>query len=97
MSEVSKDLVRNVANLARLKLSDDEVQEYQKQLSKVIGYFSSIDKIVDGLGKDWRQDTQGDSTIERQDKASPPSPSNLVFENAPDSEGSSFSVPKVIE
>ncbi len=41
----TQDQVRHVAKLARLHLSEDEVQMYQSQLSGIFGYIDKLSQI----------------------------------------------------
>ena len=97
MTRIDKDMVLQVAKLARLKLDDDEIEYYQSQLSKVIEHFSEIDKATDSLGDSWRFDIQGETSPERADEAETSSILSDVLEEAPQTVGSSFHVPRIIE
>lgn len=39
---LNKDQVKNIARLARLKLSDTEIQKYAEQLSGILDYFEIL-------------------------------------------------------
>jgi aspartyl-tRNA(Asn)/glutamyl-tRNA(Gln) amidotransferase subunit C len=43
--EVNEDLVRKVADLARLALTDDEVRLYANQMKVTLGYVDQIAKV----------------------------------------------------
>ena len=43
--EVNRELIEHVAELARLKLSEEEKEKFSKQLKDVIDVFSKIDKV----------------------------------------------------
>lgn len=45
MTKVNQDLTRRVAELARLKLTDEEVSEFTGQLDKVLGYVEQIAEV----------------------------------------------------
>lgn len=42
---IDEPVVRRVAHLARLKLSDDEVARFTSQLSAIVGYIEQISKL----------------------------------------------------
>ena len=42
---LSKDEVRKIARLARLNLSDEEIERYQKELSEILDYVKKLDNI----------------------------------------------------
>jgi aspartyl-tRNA(Asn)/glutamyl-tRNA(Gln) amidotransferase subunit C len=63
---ISKELVQHVAKLARLELSEKQIDTFQPQLSSVLGYMSKIQSLntegvpetaqVTGLENVWRED-----------------------------------------
>lgn len=42
---ISKEKVEHVARLAKLKLTDEEIERFTEELSKVIDYIGELDKI----------------------------------------------------
>lgn len=50
MADLSRDDVLKLAQLARLRLSDDEVAQYQRELAEILQYVAQLDDIdVSGL------------------------------------------------
>ena len=45
---ISKEEVQNLAELARLQLSDDEVVTLQKDISKILDYVGQVDAVQGG-------------------------------------------------
>lgn len=43
--KINKELIKHVAEVARLKLTDKEIEKFSKELKEVIEAFSTIDKI----------------------------------------------------
>ena len=43
--EITKELIEHVAEVARLKLTDKEIEKFSKELKEIIGVFSNIDKV----------------------------------------------------
>jgi len=43
--KVDKELIEKVASLARLKLTDKEINKFLPQLKEILEYFSELDKI----------------------------------------------------
>ena len=43
--KINKELIEHVAGLARLKLTEREVEKFSEELKEVIEAFSSIDKV----------------------------------------------------
>lgn len=66
MAKLSREEVLKLAQLARLRLSDEEVEQYTKELSTIIDYFELLDKAdikgleptsqVTGLVNQFRED-----------------------------------------
>lgn len=95
MSVTEKD-VRYVANLANLQLSQEEVEMYTNDLSRILDYMELLNEV----------DTTGveplDHVIEldsrlRKDEAKEPLSHEDALKNAPDADSDYFRVPKVIE
>jgi len=42
---ISKDQVKHIAELTRLKLTEEEVSKYQKELAKILDYIDQLQKI----------------------------------------------------
>jgi len=50
MTQLTREDVLKLARLARLELSDDEIEEYQKELSAVLDYVAQLDTVdTEGL------------------------------------------------
>lgn len=42
---ISKEEVKNIAKLARLDLSEKEIEKYQKELSKILDYIEKLKEV----------------------------------------------------
>ena len=89
---ISRDEVRHVARLARLELSDDELEHFGGQL----------DAILEAVGKVAELDLDGVeptahplelANVWAADEPRPPLPVEAALANAPDSEDTFFRVP----
>ncbi len=69
MDKISKKDVRHVAKLAKLKLADDEISRFSKQLSEIISYVEKLDK-VDTSKTEPTNQTTGLENVSRQDEKS---------------------------
>ncbi len=48
--ELTKETVQQIANLARLELTDAQVETYQQQLSAILGYAERLNELdLDGV------------------------------------------------
>jgi len=88
--------VEHVAKLARLALSDQEKQLLSQQLSKIIGYFSQLQK-VDTSNVEPLANAQSLFSVMRADVVKSPPGSAVLLKNAPSQENGYFRVPKIGE
>lgn len=94
--KISKEMVKHIALLSRLKLQEKEIETYQEQLSRIIDYVEKLNEVntaeieatshVLALNNVFREDIVKNS-ISRQE----------ALRNAPDSTDKFFRVPKIIE
>ena len=45
MARISKEEVKKVAQLARLELNEDQINNHAEQLAKILDYIKQLDKI----------------------------------------------------
>jgi aspartyl-tRNA(Asn)/glutamyl-tRNA(Gln) amidotransferase subunit C len=87
--------VTYVADLARLKLSPEEIATFQKQLGDVLGYVGQLKEVdVEHLS------LLGEADLKNRLRADEVQPSLSVAEalaNAPKQDNNLFVVPKIIE
>ena len=43
--EINKELIEHVAEVARLRLTDKEIEKFSKELKEIIDVFSKLDKV----------------------------------------------------
>ena len=70
MSTLKLSDVRHVAKLAKLKLTKEEEEKFQKQLSEVVDYIDELKKVDTSAVKPTSQ-TTGLENITREDKVEP--------------------------
>lgn len=100
MVEVNEALVRKVADLARLALTDDEVKLYTEQMKKTLGYVDNLTKVdVTGI-KPMYHPQENAETPMREDvvHAFPPSANGKpkIIEHAPETLYEGFKVPPIL-
>lgn len=88
--------VAEVAQLARLSLTDEEKTLFQKQLGDVLQYINKL-KEVDTSGVELTRGTHGLSNVDREDNPRDWFSAEQALANAPRSANSLFIVPRVIE
>jgi len=93
---LSEDDIRNVADLARLNLSEQEISELRPQLSKLIEYVAVLDEVnTDGIEPMVHAIEQ--TNVFREDVRRDPLPREDALANAPKTDGKYFLVPQIIE
>lgn len=93
---LSTDDVRAIADLARLELSDEDVERNQQQLSAILGYFQKLEEL-DTSHIDPTSSVLPLTNVMRPDRMGEPLPLEDVVANAPDSDGQQFRVRAVLE
>ncbi len=88
--------IDHVARLARLDLTEDEIELFQHQLGAVLERAQRIQQLpLDDLPPTAHPIDL--SNIWRPDVVEPPPPPDVILENAPDREGNLFRVPRILE
>ena len=95
MDKLSKEEVLHVAKLARIRLTEEEIEKYQVELKKLL---NDVEKINDVKGYDDEEliATWEENTKLREDKPGEMLDPKEVLENAPHHSGNYISVPVVI-
>lgn len=94
---IEKDTVKHVALLSRLALSEQELDEYLRQLASILSYINKLNEIDT---KNVQPTSHALSTLKnvfRKDSLRPSLKEEETLKNAPSKEGSFFKVPQVIE
>jgi aspartyl-tRNA(Asn)/glutamyl-tRNA(Gln) amidotransferase subunit C len=91
MSEtpVDADEVRHVADLARVALDDDEVEEFAAQFADILDYFEALDEVPE------TDDETELVNVMRPDEVREGLSQDEALQNAPDSEDGYFKGPRV--
>ena len=92
---LTSDQVRHVAKLARLRLSDGEVERYGTQLAAILGHISQLNAVnVDGV-EPMAHPLPMTNRLD-DDVPTPAMPIDALLMNAPAVEGRYLAVPKVL-
>ena len=89
---LSREQVLHVARLARLELTDDEVERYSGELSKVLDYIEKIEEL-DLTDVEPTSHVVDVENALRADEPRPSWPRDDVLEAAPDPSDGGFRVP----
>ncbi len=93
--QISKEQVRYVARLARLELSEDQLENFSLQLATILDYMETLSQ-VETSGVEPTAHVFSLTNVFRKDQVRPHLDRSLTLSNAPASEEGSFVVPKVI-
>lgn len=93
---LSKDEVRHIAQLARVGLTDAEVERLQAQLSSILGHFDAL-QAIDTHGVPPTAQPQDLTNVERPDQPRPSLPQEVALANAPLRDGPFIRVRRVLE
>jgi aspartyl-tRNA(Asn)/glutamyl-tRNA(Gln) amidotransferase subunit C len=90
---VSRDDVRHIARLARLELTDEEVERFRRELSTILDYVEQLE----GLEAGRAAEPAGPDQPLRQDAVAAWVDAAPLRDAAPDFVDGFFRVPRVIE
>jgi len=98
MASIDENEVKHLAELARIKLTDEEVPQLQRDLSKILDYVDALKQVntdglpeiaqVTGLKNGIRADEPMPASMEERD---------AILRNAPATEGGYFKVKEVFK
>ena len=90
------NLAQDVAKLARLHLPDDQADTTQADLEKVLGYLQQLESVE--LPEDTEPFFGAIESVNaiRTDEVLPSTNRETILDNAPDSDGEFYKVPKVL-
>ena len=94
--KLTDEEVRHIALLARLGISDAEVEKFRNQLSSILENFDILSQ-VDTEGLAPTAQSVALENVYRPDEAKPSLPVEEVLANAPEKEDNSFKVNAVLE
>lgn len=94
-NRITTEDVRAVAKLSRLVLTQDQEARFAGQLESILGYVAKIGE-VDVAGVEPMAHAVPLANVLRDDSPNPGLPLEMVLQNAPETDGPFFKVPKVI-
>jgi len=95
MALITAKEVRHVAKLARLDLPEERIGRFTMQLESILDYVAQI-REVDMAGVEPMAHAVPMHNVFRDDVVEPSLPLEKVLQNAPETDGPFFKVPKVI-
>lgn len=92
---ISKEEVLHIAKLAKLKLSEEELEMFQEQLGKILEYFKKLEGLNTENVEPMKHVIETKNVL-REDEPKEPISQEEALKNAPKSKEGFFEVPKVI-
>lgn len=93
---VDANTTKRIARLARIRIEDDEVAQYQAELNAILGFVEQLGE-VDVSGVEPMTSVTPMQLRRRDDKVTDGGIPERIVKNAPLSEDNFFMVPKVVE
>jgi aspartyl-tRNA(Asn)/glutamyl-tRNA(Gln) amidotransferase subunit C len=90
---LSRDQVLHVARLARLELTDDEIERFGGELSNVLDHIEKIGELGDLADVEPTSHVVAVENVLREDEPRPSLPREVALANAPDPAPGGFRVP----
>lgn len=94
--KISEEEVKHIANLAKLNLSDEEVQKYSKDLGDIASFVEKLNE-VDVTGVEPTAHILNIKNVFRKDEVCSTFEREEILKNAPSKEAGCISVPRVVE
>ena len=92
---VSKEEILHIAKLANLKLKEEEIPEYIKNLQDILNYANIVDNApIEGL--DTSIGALENYNVFRKDEIKVFEDNKALLQNAPEEEDNMFKIPKVL-
>ncbi|RYG73310.1 Asp-tRNA(Asn)/Glu-tRNA(Gln) amidotransferase subunit GatC [Lentibacillus lipolyticus] len=96
MTDISKDQVKHVANLARLAVTEEEADKFAKQLSSIIDYAEQLNEL-DTENVEPTTHVLDLKNVMRSDESKEWISKEDALQNAPDKQDGYFRVPSILE
>ena len=94
--KVDETLVRRIAHLARIKVSDNDVQHLEGELTSILGFIEQLSEVdTDDVAP--MTSAVDRSMRERADIVTDGGYADDIIKNAPERDDHYFMVPKVVE
>lgn len=93
--KVTRELVIHIAELAHLKLKEDEIEKFQKELNQILEYVENLNEI-DTSNVEPLSHPLPAINVFREDNVQESIPREEALKNAPDATEEFFKVPRVI-
>lgn len=96
MARITKEQVKHVAHLARLSVSEEEVELFTEQLDAIIGFAEQLNEL-NTEGIEPTTHVLDVKNVLREDVKKESLPNEDVLKNAPDFQDGQVKVPSILE
>ena len=93
---VKKDDVKNIAKLSKLRLSEEEIEEFTEDMNQILDYVKKLDSLDTSNIEPLYHPLEGVNVF-REDKLKESIDTETALKNAPKRTEEFFKVPKVIK
>ncbi|MAV58367.1 MAG: Asp-tRNA(Asn)/Glu-tRNA(Gln) amidotransferase GatCAB subunit C [Candidatus Marinimicrobia bacterium] len=95
-NKISKNVVKKIAELARLKLNDSDCSLFSKQMSNIVSYISKLDEIDTKKIKPLSSIIPYQKNVMRNDNIKSSLKLEQSLKNTPEKDDNYIQVPKII-
>ena len=93
---ITKEEIKKISSLAKINISDNELDNYSEQLSKILEYMSQLNEVDTSEIEEFSNKLFNNKQSLRDDKITPSLDRDTILNLSPDSDGVYFKVPKII-
>ena len=97
MMQISEVEVRKIAKLARIKVSDDEIQRYSLQLTSILSEIEKLQTVETSSVTPMSTVTENNETVTREDEIKYENNIDDIMSNCKNKQYNFYLVPKVVE
>lgn len=94
--EIKREEIEHIANLSMLNLSEEEITRYTKDMEELVGFADKING-VDTESLEESAFALDATNVFRKDEVRESFDRELLFSNAPNSNGEAYSLPSMID
>lgn len=94
--QITDDLIAYVASLARLSLTEAEIEKTKEELGSILSYMDILNRL-DTSGVEPLSHVLPLHNVFREDEVQPSYPREELLANAPEEDDGAFRVPKTVE
>lgn len=94
--EITKKDIEHIANLSNLNLSDEEIENYTKDMQNIVEFAEQIND-VDTENVDISAFALDTYNVFRKDEVKDSLDRDLLLQNAPSTNGTAYQLPSMVE